>query len=298
MAVVLQFASAQVTGRLEKLSAQVKIARRGCDADAIHDLRVAIRRLLQTLTNLQAWFVRSRVREICRQLTKLLDLAGAVRDCDIASDLLAKWRALDDNFQRALATRRQAAERRLLTTLRQWIIRKRVAQWRTELAAIEPPAQHENLSWDEVARLELPGLAKKFFRSAKRAEATASAGDLHRLRLEAKKLRYSLELFASAYPSTVEDRIRGLHEIQMVLGKISDVRTVRRMARELGGGRKLAQELRRKQRKRIAAFHRYWEAEFSPGRRKEWIHFLRLPARKPVMRSGAADDVSRAVSVK
>src|SRR5437867_3575107 len=89
------FVADQITERLRRLSSQVKIALLVLDADAVHDLRVAIRRLLQTIATLRAWLVAPRVRTIRRQLKNLLMAAGDVRDCDIAIALLSKSEAKD-----------------------------------------------------------------------------------------------------------------------------------------------------------------------------------------------------------
>src|SRR5207249_5607661 len=73
---------------------------------------------------------------------------------------------------------------------------------------------------DALPILELPRRAKALFQSGQRAsKSKASARDLHQLRIEAKKLRYTLEMFQSTYPPTVEARIASLHNLQTVLGR-------------------------------------------------------------------------------
>src|ERR1051326_1233026 len=287
---VSDFVADQIQQRLQRLSSQAKITLRLRDADAVHDLRVAIRRLRQTLTTLRAWFDAAKVERIRRRLKDLLKTAGSVRDCDIAIDLLSKSGAQElGDIGDALHSRRETAARRMLSALRGFVRQKKAMRWSAELALIEAPIQYQGKSWDELARFELPRRAKAFFRLGQRAaKAKASGAGLHQLRIEIKKLRYTLEMFRSTYPPTVEARIESLHEFQMTLGKITDLRTVRNLVNDLDGGEKLAAMLRKKQRKRMGAFRSYWETQFPPNQREEWMWFLRQPVRKPVMRSGSA----------
>ena len=79
----------QTAARLKKLDREVRhVAHKPKDADAIHDLRVAIRRLRQELRIFKAWFEADRVKRIRRSLRKLMDRCAAVRNCDVAIEVL------------------------------------------------------------------------------------------------------------------------------------------------------------------------------------------------------------------
>src|SRR5262245_60442413 len=75
---------------LHQFGRQLKKASRDPDADAIHDLRVSIRRFDQLLSAFREWFDERKLRAARRRLKTLFSHAGAVRDCDIVIELLAK----------------------------------------------------------------------------------------------------------------------------------------------------------------------------------------------------------------
>jgi len=60
------------------------------DAEAVHDLRVTIRRLNQAIRIFVPGEQRRDARKIRRMLRKVMDAAGEVRDRDIALQLLAE----------------------------------------------------------------------------------------------------------------------------------------------------------------------------------------------------------------
>jgi CHAD domain-containing protein len=106
-----KYAQAQAAILLRRVAFQAGRTLRGPDADAVHDLRVAIRRLSTCLRTFEVFFPERAARKIRRQLTDVMDLAGAVRDRDIALELLreagvaepaAQWHAERITAERAL----------------------------------------------------------------------------------------------------------------------------------------------------------------------------------------------------
>lgn len=286
-----QIASERVNRLLASLSSQTRKALRSRDAEAIHDLRVAIRRFAQPLAIFEPWFASKHVPEIIRQLKALRSAAGRVRDCDIALELVAKTDAGSvEKLNNTLLVRRKAAQRGLISALRRWTEQKRAAKWRKELAEIEAPEKLQNYTWDEQARNELPRIAKTLFHSS------TSAKHLHKLRIRAKKLRYALELFQHAYGDAGVAHIEQLRDVQTLLGDINDLRTARSLLREIGAGHKLMAALKRKERKKIRRFRSLWEDQFSRKEIKHWLEFLGEVPRKPIVISKAAAPVAELVT--
>ncbi len=289
-AVLVEVASHRINRLLQSFSLQIrKTLRARHDADVIHDFRVSIRRFSQALDIFKSWLPASQLQPIRRQLKTFASAAGDVRDSDIGLELLAKSGARNvSRWSSRLHNQRKAAERRLVTPLRRWILQKRGAKWRADLAAIEIPQDLAAQSWPEFARGELPPVAKRFFQSGLHAERSHSGKELHKVRIATKKLRYALELFQDALGPDGAVRVDQLRKLQTVLGNINDVRTARKLFNELGAGRKLTAPLRKKQRKLTREFHSLWQTEFSRAEAKEWIQFLRTVPRKPAARSTAA----------
>src|SRR6266511_2864716 len=85
-----EFAQRQTVALLHKLATQVNRAERGGEAEAIHDLRVAIRRLSRCLRVFSQFYTGSGWKKLRRRLKELMDACGSVRDRDIAIALLTK----------------------------------------------------------------------------------------------------------------------------------------------------------------------------------------------------------------
>jgi CHAD domain-containing protein len=93
---------------------QAARAARQPDADAVHDVRVSIRRLTQCLRVFGEFFPKGRTRRTRRELKKLLGLAAEVRNRDIAIEFLSGAGLAPGP---ALALGRTTAERRLCRAL-------------------------------------------------------------------------------------------------------------------------------------------------------------------------------------
>ena len=106
------------------LASQVNRAARAGDADAIHDLRVAIRRLRRCLQVFAQFYPRHSWKPMRRRLSGLMDACGSVRDRDIAIELLEKAGVpADSPLVRQLDEERRTADGELRRELRRWSVR-------------------------------------------------------------------------------------------------------------------------------------------------------------------------------
>jgi CHAD domain-containing protein len=119
---------------LRRLAFQANRTARRCDTGAVHDLRVSIRRLGQCLRAFGQFFSRKSGRKFQKRLSAVMDLASAVRDRDIAMELLAAARIPSDSaLVQALAQERTGAERSLVATLERWSRHSFQKKWRSRL---------------------------------------------------------------------------------------------------------------------------------------------------------------------
>ena len=128
------YARLQTAILLRRLAFQLNRASRDGDPEAIHDLRVAIRRLSRCLRVFAAFFPGDSWKRVRHQLSDLMEAAANVRDRDIALQLLAEAGL---PARAAIATR-MAAERRkasheLLLEIRRWKGRSFSRKWRSRL---------------------------------------------------------------------------------------------------------------------------------------------------------------------
>jgi CHAD domain-containing protein len=134
---IVAYAREEVSARLGNLVFQVHSAATKPDADGVHDLRVAIRRLEQSLLVFSSLLPKAETKRIRKQLRKVLDLAGAVRDIDIALELLdGAGVASGDPLRKWLLRDRKKAERQLIERIRKWSRSDFSAMWRSDLQLV------------------------------------------------------------------------------------------------------------------------------------------------------------------
>ncbi len=129
-----QFVREQTTSRLDRFAFELRRAAKAGDADAIHDLRVSIRRLSQCLRIFEQFFAAKEVRKIRRRLSAVMDRAAEVRNRDIARELLKKAGAgTGSALYLRLGRGRKQAERDLMNEILRLSRREFSARWRMRL---------------------------------------------------------------------------------------------------------------------------------------------------------------------
>lgn len=127
-----RFARAQAARLLGKLAFQVRHTTKRPDEEAIHDLRVSIRRLSQCVREFLSFFPKHEAKKILKQLGKLMDLAAEMRNRDIAIALIGK--DAGSAFLGRLRREREIAKQRLARELVQWRRRDFSRKWRPWIA--------------------------------------------------------------------------------------------------------------------------------------------------------------------
>ncbi len=260
----------QTASRLKKLDREVRqVAQKPTDADAIHDLRVSIRRLRQELNVFEEWFKPGPVKRIRGNLKKLMERCAAVRNCDIALEVLQAAGCLSPKLVAGLEKESQHTRKELARTLAGWRRRDRVRKWREHLRIVRPSTKSElGGSVGENARRLLPAMIEDFFRAGREAARPGSTHRrMHRLRLEAKRVRYTLELFEPVYGEKTKQILESLKELQDKLGAINDCATTLEMVRRNKGA---ATAVRRLAGEREAEFRGYWKQHFGSRERERW----------------------------
>ncbi len=119
---------------LRRLAFQVSRGAKNGDADSVHDLRVAIRRLSRCLRVFSQFYPDRSWKKIRTRLSELMQVAGGVRDRDIGLKLLAEAGVGRRSAILAkLEAERRKAGRDLLLELRRWNKRDFSRKWRSRL---------------------------------------------------------------------------------------------------------------------------------------------------------------------
>lgn len=115
------FASQQATRLLGKLAFQVRHAAKHPNEEAIHDLRVAIRRFSQCMREFRQFFPKHETKKILKQLGKVMDLAAEIRNRDVAIELIGGDEGEPESaFAVSLREQRVQAKHKLIRALEQW----------------------------------------------------------------------------------------------------------------------------------------------------------------------------------
>ena len=131
---IRDYAAGQTAILLRRLAFQANRTAKLADVDAVHDLRVSIRRLSQCLRLFGQFFPRERTRKIQQKLEAVMDLASEVRNRDTALQLMAGAPPLlDSTLVEVLSHERGKAERSLVSALQRWSRRSFHKRWRSRL---------------------------------------------------------------------------------------------------------------------------------------------------------------------
>jgi CHAD domain-containing protein len=201
--------------------------------DGIHDLRVSTRRLRAALDLWRECAPGKRLDRCRKRLKRLGRRLGSVREADVNIERLADLalgRPSDAIAIEFLADSVTRERRRRARRLRQEQERSDLPglseEIRSELGKCLD-SEPEPVSIAAVARRELARRLPALEALLEAALREPSAPALHRLRIELKKFRYSVELCASAYDGRRLPPLVGrLKALQDALGAAQDVRAL------------------------------------------------------------------------
>ena len=169
---VSEYAAAQVGKLLRKTGREARRCQADPSEDAAHDLRVTIRRFHQAMETFAA-AIPKRAREVAwRKARELLKAAGALRDVDIARELLRDSnRPEKDAMLELLQRERFFREIDLRAAAAKWRDRRSVPKLLQRLPA--KPGQHK---LDAMAGGGLPPPSRRVFAPRKEAAPPRGTG--------------------------------------------------------------------------------------------------------------------------
>jgi CHAD domain-containing protein len=222
--------------QLANVREQIAPVRQGDDAEAVHQMRVAIRRL-RTMARLLGdtpAFRHGRVTQLRRRLRPLARRLGDVRDLDILLKRLDEYECESDGdssetapspdpLRNELLERRARALHDVRQTLQQSATRKLLRHpRRTARRLISHELEGRRTL---VRRVAGSALWSRYEATMYFANAVAAAGPterLHALRIACKQLRYALELFSKEDDPRTQALEATLKEAQDYLGDLQD----------------------------------------------------------------------------
>jgi CHAD domain-containing protein len=220
---MFDFVFEQLAARVGRVKETVQSTRVVPDAEAIHELRVSIRRLTEAARSLENWVKPKLAAKLRERLRPVMKAAGETRNLDIASELCVESGVPAGAVVAGTLSRmRTEAVHRLIEEL-----------LLLDPAKLQPPCEpNPDAPAPKVLGAEiLAGMIPQYWQAGD-AAARPQAGwtDLHQFRLATKHLRYTIELFAPVYGRGAQSKLDVLKDVQTHLGRVNDCHT----ARELG----------------------------------------------------------------
>jgi CHAD domain-containing protein len=213
-----------------RLIANDPAARIGSDTEAIHQARVATRRLRSDLKTLERLLDRPATELIRRELQWAGELLGSVRDTDVLiSRIEEEGRQLDlkPDAIDAIVTELERVRARSHHDLVEALASQRyVALVQTLVTVADAPPLAGDLDGDRRARPRVRKLALRSWRRVARAVEQLGSeppdAALHEIRKRAKRARYAVELVTDALEVDARPFAERLADLQDVLGELQD----------------------------------------------------------------------------
>jgi len=207
--------------------------------DRVHRIRVATRRGLVALDAFRTLLSSSRCAWFEKRLRRIRHAAGEARDLDVLADRLSndssntttiatpsedKIQSLAARTARnrlvAMLARQRDVSRQPIHSISQKL---RDDDWPGQLERLldDIPQSHKQMRFGDYARQRFKPMIKRFFSAANRK--LRHADEMHALRIEGKRLRYAMELFAGVFaPRTRARCYDSLEQLQKMLGNFTD----------------------------------------------------------------------------
>ena len=218
----LEHLRAFIRAQLDELRANDPIVRAAEDADAVHDMRVAVRRLRAVLRTARPMLDQAWSNDLRHELDLLGRLLGAVRDLDVLIERFtndATGLGADvgetERLLAPLRSQRDEGRTRLRTVMddqRYFFLLDRL-----EAATRSLPGTRADLTVDQLARKEFKNL-----RAFEKHTARDDDLQLHKLRIHSKRARYAAELARASRGAPAARFIKSVTRLQDVLGEHHD----------------------------------------------------------------------------
>jgi len=211
------------------------------DIEFLHDLRVSMRRARSAISQLEG-VLPGDARELSDELKWIGGITGPCRDLDVYLLELQASRSMlpeglrDDlaPLERHIRRARSHARRRVARAVRGERFRRLMATWQTvasDTGTAEAPRADRAIG--DLAASRIRKAYRRILRRGARLGDDPPPAALHRLRIDAKKLRYLLEFFGELFdPARVDPLVKELKRLQDLLGGFNDMDVQQRRLRE------------------------------------------------------------------
>jgi CHAD domain-containing protein len=196
---------------------------------AIHDARVATRRIVETLALVRPSFDESEYNDVHAAVRRLRRALGSARDADVVLQLLAELdgrlpsaAAVTARVRASLVGVQQQSRRRLIKKLERLDLAGASNRVKTARRYARLPFRRRGPDWRQRLRLQIVSHATVVREAIHRTGGVYFPKRSHSTRMAIKELRYALELANRTRLWQPTRAIRRLRKAQEVLGQAHD----------------------------------------------------------------------------
>ena len=229
--------------QLKRMKKFEPIAWEGLDPEGVHKMRVAIRRFRTILKAYRKLLGKRAVKPINKELRWLFKELGEARDADVGEMAITEFvAALPADAARAAAPYERHVRQKTIdayTNLTAVFVSERYRKLMRVLDKLIKAGPRKSmrsrvgdLTVAEAADRDINKCANRMIRHGDRIIAESLVEKIHKLRIEAKHLRYLLDFFSMAQPVRWKESIAELEKLQDLLGWHQDAITSRERLEE------------------------------------------------------------------
>lgn len=232
-----------ISHRLDEMFQHTEGVRLGEDIEAVHDMRVGSRRLVAAMKVFAASFPGPEYQDLLREARRVTRRLGAVRDLDVLIDHYERLREnakpeeqVGIEYFLAIHDRlRNRARKPMLAALEEMEkdhLGGRIRRYLEEESqayrfGLHSPVGHRQVvdpmgPFRHAAPPILEDRYRTYYSFEQYVDDPEEVEQLHEMRIAAKWLRYTMELFAPAYQDVLKSQISAVKKIQELLGDLHD----------------------------------------------------------------------------
>ena len=205
------------------------------DIECLHNFRVAIRRSRSAISQLKKVFNKSSVSYFQTEMRWVGDVTTLCRDLDIFLLQMEKYfhdKIIpgSENLQpliTELQTERKQAQSSIVECLKSLRYQQLISNWKILINHPQPhfpECPNATVPIKEVSSQRILIIYQRIVHRGNELGTKPPASEMHRLRIDGKKLRYLLEFFRDIYPkSKIDLFIDDLKNFQDILGGFQDM---------------------------------------------------------------------------
>ena len=230
------FGAKSLLNRLQNVAREIDGVRKADDIERIHDMRVATRRMRSALALFEKCLPGKSSKKWNKRMRRVTRALGTARDADVQMDFLqefldgvteTRYRAGIQRLLLRLQQHREGAQENVIKAMDQLELSGELEEMGRTLRRIRVHARMNHVDENSPyvyqqayltisLRLEDMLAYETYVTQPERME------ELHAMRIAAKRLRYTMEVFGPLYHGDLKEPLKTVRKVQTILGDIHD----------------------------------------------------------------------------